>query len=86
MPRLNGLDVLAWLKEHDDYQRVPKILLSGSLLRRKAGCKLLQTESQRCPSCWATSASISATCTVRRNAKDESRRAEGTGHAGSVAR
>ena len=30
MPGLNGLDVLAWLKEHDEYQRVPKILLSGS--------------------------------------------------------
>ena len=30
MPRLNGLDVLAWLKEHDEYQRIPKILLSGS--------------------------------------------------------
>ena len=27
---VNGLDVLAWLKEHDEYQRVPKILLSGS--------------------------------------------------------
>ena len=30
MPRLNGLDVLAWMKEHEEYQRVPKILLSGS--------------------------------------------------------
>jgi CheY-like chemotaxis protein len=30
MPGLNGLDVLAWLREHDEYQRVPKILLSGS--------------------------------------------------------
>ena len=30
MPGLNGLDVLAWLKDHDEYQRVPKILLSGS--------------------------------------------------------
>ena len=30
MPLLNGLDVLAWLKEHDEYKRVPKILLSGS--------------------------------------------------------
>jgi CheY-like chemotaxis protein len=30
MPRLNGLDVLAWLKEHEEYQRIPKILLSGS--------------------------------------------------------
>ncbi len=30
MPRLNGLDVLAWMKEHEEYHRVPKILLSGS--------------------------------------------------------
>src|SRR5258707_659266 len=30
MPRVNGLDVLAWLKEHEEYQRVPKILLSAS--------------------------------------------------------
>jgi len=30
MPRLSGLDVLAWLREHDEYQRIPKILLSGS--------------------------------------------------------
>jgi CheY-like chemotaxis protein len=30
MPRLTGLDVLAWLKEHEEYQRVPKILLSAS--------------------------------------------------------
>lgn len=30
MPRLNGLDVMAWLKEHEEYQRIPKILLSGS--------------------------------------------------------
>src|SRR4029077_19552734 len=30
MPRLNGLDVLAWLKDHEEYQRVPKLLLSAS--------------------------------------------------------
>jgi len=30
MPRLTGLDVLKWLKEHEDYARIPKILLSGS--------------------------------------------------------
>jgi len=30
MPGLNGLDVLAWLKEHEEYQRIPKILLSAS--------------------------------------------------------
>jgi len=30
MPRLNGLGVLAWLKEHEEYQRIPKILMSGS--------------------------------------------------------
>ena len=30
MPGLNGLDVLAWLKQHEEYQRVPKILLSSS--------------------------------------------------------
>jgi len=30
MPRLTGLDVLAWLKGHEEYRRIPKILLSGS--------------------------------------------------------
>jgi CheY-like chemotaxis protein len=30
MPRLTGLDVLAWLKEREEYRRLPKILLSGS--------------------------------------------------------
>jgi CheY-like chemotaxis protein len=30
MPLVNGLEVLAWLKEHEEYHRVPKILLSGS--------------------------------------------------------
>ena len=30
MPRVSGLDVLSWLKDHDEYQRIPKILLSGS--------------------------------------------------------
>ena len=30
MPRLDGLEVLRWLKEHPEYRRVPKILLSGS--------------------------------------------------------
>jgi CheY-like chemotaxis protein len=30
MPQVNGLEVLAWLKEHEEYHRVPKILLSGS--------------------------------------------------------
>src|SRR6266566_2384323 len=30
MPRQNGLDVLRWLKEHEEYWQVPKILLSGS--------------------------------------------------------
>jgi CheY-like chemotaxis protein len=30
MPRLNGLGVLAWLRENEQYQRMPKILLSGS--------------------------------------------------------
>jgi len=30
MPRLNGLAVLAWLNEHEEYKRVPKIMLSGS--------------------------------------------------------
>jgi Response regulator containing CheY-like receiver, AAA-type ATPase, and DNA-binding domains len=30
MPRLTGLDVLAWLKEHEEYQRMPKILMSAS--------------------------------------------------------
>ena len=30
MPRLTGLDVLAWLKGHDEYRRLPKILFSGS--------------------------------------------------------
>jgi CheY-like chemotaxis protein len=30
LPRLNGLGVLAWLKKHEEYQRIPKILLSGS--------------------------------------------------------
>src|SRR2546423_12387069 len=30
MPRLTGLDVLAWLKGHEEYRRIPKIMLSGS--------------------------------------------------------
>ena len=30
MPRLNGLAVLAWLNEHEEYKRIPKIMLSGS--------------------------------------------------------
>ena len=30
MPEVNGLEVLAWLREHEEYHRVPKILLSGS--------------------------------------------------------
>ena len=34
MPRLNGLDVLRRLKEHRQYSRVPKILLSGSSQER----------------------------------------------------
>src|SRR5437016_6131604 len=34
MPRLSGLDVLHWLKEHPEYRRVPKILLSGSCEER----------------------------------------------------
>ena len=32
MPRLSGLDVLAWLKEHSEYQRVPKVLMSASCM------------------------------------------------------
>jgi CheY-like chemotaxis protein len=34
MPRLSGLDVLAWLKGHEEYRRIPKILLSGSAEER----------------------------------------------------
>ena len=30
MPRLTGLDVLRWLNEHQEYRRIPKIMLSGS--------------------------------------------------------
>lgn len=30
MPKVSGLGVLAWLGEHEEYRRVPKILLSGS--------------------------------------------------------
>ena len=30
MPRLDGLEVLRWLKDHPEYRRMPKILLSGS--------------------------------------------------------
>jgi CheY-like chemotaxis protein len=30
MPRLSGLDVLAWLKEHEEYHRIPKIVVSAS--------------------------------------------------------
>jgi CheY-like chemotaxis protein len=30
MPLVNGLEVLAWLKEHEEYRRIPKILLSAS--------------------------------------------------------
>jgi CheY-like chemotaxis protein len=34
MPRLNGLDVLAWLKGHEEYRRLPKILLSSSSMEQ----------------------------------------------------
>ena len=34
MPRLTGLDVLTWLKGHEEYRRVPKILLSSSSLEK----------------------------------------------------
>lgn len=34
MPRLSGLDVLAWLKGHEEFRRVPKILLSSSSMER----------------------------------------------------
>jgi len=34
MPRLTGLDVLAWLKGHEEYRRVPKILLSSSSMEQ----------------------------------------------------
>src|SRR5262245_13987366 len=30
MARLSGLDVLAWLKGHEEYQRLPKIVVSAS--------------------------------------------------------
>jgi len=30
MTQVNGLEVLAWLREHEEYHRIPKILLSGS--------------------------------------------------------
>lgn len=30
MPLLNGLGVLAWLRAHEEYRRVPKIVLSAS--------------------------------------------------------
>ena len=30
MPNVSGLEVLAWLKEHEEFQRVPKIVLSAS--------------------------------------------------------
>src|SRR5690349_6191482 len=30
MPRLTGIDVLGWLKQHPEYSRVANILLSGS--------------------------------------------------------
>ena len=30
MPQLNGLEVLAWLHEREEFQRVPKIVLSAS--------------------------------------------------------
>ena len=34
MPRLTGLNVLAWLKGHEEYRRLPKIMLSGSAEER----------------------------------------------------
>ena len=34
MNGLSGLDVLAWLKGHEEYRRVPKIVLSSSSLER----------------------------------------------------
>jgi CheY-like chemotaxis protein len=34
MPRMTGLDVLKWLREHPEYRRIPKILLSGSCEER----------------------------------------------------
>jgi CheY-like chemotaxis protein len=34
MPGVTGLDVLAWLKGHEEYRRVPKIVLSSSSLER----------------------------------------------------
>jgi CheY-like chemotaxis protein len=30
MPRVSGLNVLAWLKEHEEYRSFPKIVFSGS--------------------------------------------------------
>jgi CheY-like chemotaxis protein len=30
MPRVCGLDVLSWLKDREEYRRIPKILLSAS--------------------------------------------------------
>ncbi len=32
MPRMNGLEVLRWLQQHEEYRRIPKILLSSSSL------------------------------------------------------
>jgi CheY-like chemotaxis protein len=34
MPRMTGLDVLSWLKDHPEYRRIPRILLSGSCEER----------------------------------------------------
>ncbi len=34
MPRESGLDVLRWLKTHEEYWQMPKILLSGSAEER----------------------------------------------------
>jgi Response regulator containing CheY-like receiver, AAA-type ATPase, and DNA-binding domains len=35
MPLLDGLGLLAWLKEHEEYQRMPKILMSASSEERE---------------------------------------------------
>lgn len=34
MPRMDGLQVLDWLREHPEHGRVPKVMLSGSGLAR----------------------------------------------------
>jgi CheY-like chemotaxis protein len=33
MPRVNGLELLAWLKKSPEYSKIPKIMLSGSGLQ-----------------------------------------------------